>query len=136
VTEHFVPVRIHIQERPQDFKRFGAGWTPTVVITEPDGTERHRSVGFVAADDLLAQLQLGIAKVAYSREQFKDAQNAFQAVVERHPKADAAPEALYWQFVSAYKATGNVDFLKQARAALQSKYPEGEWAKKASVWGS
>ena len=105
------------------------------MITEPDGTERHRSVGFVAADDLLAQLQLGLAKAAFSRSEFKQAEPSFQAVVERHPQSDAAPEALYWQHVSAYKATGNSSHLRQALAALRAQYPQSEWTKKASVWG-
>ncbi len=136
VSEHFIPVKIHIKERPQDFGRFKAEWTPTLIVAEPDGTERHRSVGFLAADDLLAQLQLGLAKAAFSRAQFEEAQRAFQAVVEHYPRADAAPEALYWQFVSAYKATGKPEFLKQAGTELREKYPQTEWAKKASVWAS
>ena len=105
------------------------------MVAEPDGTERHRSVGFVGADDLLAQLQLGLAKGAFSRGEFKDAESAFRAVVERYPQSDAAPEALYWQHVSAYKATGDGNHLKQALTALRAKYPQSEWTKKASVWG-
>ena len=44
------------------------------------------------------------------------------------------PEAVYWSGVSAYKASGKADPLKQVGAQLQSQYPESEWAKKASVW--
>ncbi len=135
VTDHFVPVKIHVKERPQDFGRFKAEWTPTLIIAEPDGTERLRTVGFLAADDLLAQLQLGLAKAAFSRGEFEAAQRGFQAAAEEHPAADAAPEAVYWQFVSAYKANGRPEFLHQCREELQKRYPQSEWAKKSAVWG-
>jgi len=134
VGEHFVPIKIHIKERPQDFGRFKAEWTPTLIVAEPDGTERHRTVGFLPADDLLAQLQLGLAKAAFSRGQFKEAQEAFEAVAKRYPKADASPEAVYWAGVSAYKATGSPDPLQQTGKRLREKYPQSEWTKKASVW--
>ncbi len=134
ISEHFVPVKIHIKERPQDFGRFKAEWTPTLIVAEPDGTERHRSVGFLPADDLLAQLDLGLGKAAFSRGQFQQAREAFQSVVEHYPQADAAPEAVYWAGVSAYKASGSADSLKQAAIQLRQKYPQSEWTKKASVW--
>jgi hypothetical protein len=82
VTEHFVPVKIYIKERPQDFGRFKAEWTPTLILTEADGTERHRVVGFLPADDFLAQLYLGLAKAAFSRGQFVEAEAAFEMVVQ------------------------------------------------------
>jgi len=134
ISEHFVPVKIHIKERPQDFGRFKAEWTPTLIVAEPDGTERHRSVGFLPADDLLAQLDLGLGKAAFSRGQFQQAREAFQSVVEHYPQADAAPEAVYWAGVSAYKASDSADSLKQAAIQLRQKYPQSEWTKKASVW--
>ncbi len=136
VNEHFIPVKIHIKERPQDFGRFGAEWTPTLIVAEADGTERHRVVGFLPADDLVAQLQLGLAKAAFSRGKFQDAQRGFEGVANSYSKTDAAPEAVYWTAVSAYKATGKPEFLKQGGAKLREKYPQSEWAKKASVWVS
>ncbi len=136
VGEHFVPVKIHVKERPQDFGRFKAEWTPTVIVAEADGTERHRYVGYLPADDFLAQLELGLAKAAFSRGQFDAAQRAFRELVSRYPKTEAAPEAVYWSAVSAYKASGKPEFLKQGGAELQQKYPQSDWAKKGSVWVS
>ena len=134
VNEHFVPVKIHIKERPQDFGRFKAEWTPTLILAEPDGTERHRVVGFLPADDFLAQLHLGLAKAAFSRGQFGAAKTAFEMVATRHPQTDAAPEAVYWAAVSDYKATGNPEFLKKGGVDLRQRWPQSEWAKKGSVW--
>jgi TolA-binding protein len=134
VGEHFVPIKIHIKERPQDFGRFKAEWTPTVIVAEADGTERHRYVGYLPVDDFLAQLQLGLAKVAFSRGQFAEAQQSFAAVVHKHPQSEAAPEAVYWTAVSSYKATGKPEFLKQGGEQLRAEYPQSDWAKKGSVW--
>ncbi len=136
VSEHFVPVKIHVKERPQDFGRFKAEWTPTVIVAEADGTERHRYVGYLPAEDFLAQLELGLAKAAFSRGQFDAAQRAFRDLVTRYPKTEAAPEAVYWSAVSAYKASGKPESLKQGGAELQQKYPQSDWAKKGSVWVS
>jgi hypothetical protein len=134
IYRNFIPIKVHIKERPQDFKRFNAEWTPTAIIAEPDGTERFRFSGFLPVDDFLAQLQLGLAKATFSREQFEDAQRAFETVARDYPQSSAAPEAVYWAGASGYKRTGKPDALKQAGQELREKYPESDWAKKASVW--
>jgi hypothetical protein len=58
VNERFVPIKIHIKENPTGFERFGAQWTPTVIVADPDGTERYRFEGYLPAEDFLAQLGL------------------------------------------------------------------------------
>ena len=35
INQNFIPVKIHIKENPQSFERFGAQWTPTVIIASP-----------------------------------------------------------------------------------------------------
>jgi len=134
IAQHFIPVKIHIKEKPQDFQRFKAEWTPTLILAEPDGTERFRFSGFLPADDFLAELQLGLGKAAFSRGQFEEAKRDFDAVAKDHPQSDSAPEAIYWAGVSAYKQSGKPDPLKQAGEELRKKYPASEWAKKSSVW--
>jgi hypothetical protein len=136
INEHFIPIKIHVKERPQDFKRFKAEWTPTVIIAEPDGTERYHFEGFLPADDFIAHLQLGLAKAAFSRGEFDTARREFEAVANEHPESEAAAEALYWAGVSSYKASGKPDPLKQAAVRLREKYSQSEWAKKASVWAA
>lgn len=136
MSKYFVSVKIHLRERPQDFGRFKVEWTPTIILAEPDGRERYRFVGYLPAEDFLAQLQLGRAKAAFSRAQYEDAGHHFAAVVSRFPESEAAPEALYWSAVSAYKATSNPAFLKQGGEELRAKYPRSDWARKGSVWVS
>lgn len=134
VTENFVPVKIHIKEQPQTFERFGAQWTPTIIILDPDGVERHRIEGFLPADDFLAQLETGRGKIAFARSQFNEAERIFRSVRERYPAAGVAPEVSYWEGVSAYKASHDPKRLHEAAQRLKEAYPESEWARKASVW--
>ena len=58
IQENFIPARVHVKDQANDFKRFGerynAQWTPTLLVIDPSGTERHRIEGFLPADDLLA----------------------------------------------------------------------------------
>jgi thioredoxin-like negative regulator of GroEL len=135
IAGHFIPVKIHIKEQPATFKRFGAQWTPTLVVLDPDGSERYRFEGYLPASDFLAQLELGLAKSAFAREQWADATRNFRAIVQQFPQSDAAPEALYWAGVARYKA-GDSNALKETAAQFKAQYPESAWAKKASVWAA
>ena len=123
-----------MKEQPATFKRFGAQWTPTLVMLDPDGAERHRFEGFLPVEEFLSQLELGLAKSAFAREQWTEAEQRFRKIVERYPHTDAAPEALYWAGVSKYKGSGDASALKQTAAQFQEKYPGNVWAKKSSVW--
>lgn len=138
VVENFVPVRVHVREQADDFRRlgerFGAEWTPTILILDPTGVERHRIEGFLPADDFKAQLGLGLGRIHFSAGRFQEAENQFREVVERHPDGDAAPEALYWGGVSRYKRTNDPAALADTARAFQEEYTGTPWAKKASVW--
>jgi TolA-binding protein len=138
VTENFQAARINVHEQPADWKRFGerygVQWTPTILVIDPSGIERHRIEGFLPADDLLAQLALGFARSAFERQQFAEAERRFREVVERFPRSDAAPEALYWSGVARYKATSDAAALAQTADAFAQRYQDASWAKKASVW--
>jgi len=111
-------------------------WTPTVLIVDPGGEERHRIEGFLPADDFLGQLALGRAHAAFGMGRFGDAEAAYRAVVDRFPNGDAAPEALYWAGVSRYKATGEAPALADTARSFRERYQQSSWAKKASVWAS
>lgn len=134
ISSNFIPAKIHIKEQPQTFKRFGAQWTPTLLVMTPDGVEAHRIEGFLPVDDLLAQLTLGLGKALFKQEKFADAEKRFRAVVQNFPTTEAAPEAAYWAGVSAYKATNDAGKLKETHEVLSKKFPSSEWARKAMVW--
>ncbi len=138
ISENFLPALIHARDHRDDYRRFGerygAQWTPTILVLDPDGTERHRIEGFLPADDFLAQLALGLAHAAFKREAWDDAERRYREVVDRFPESDAAPEALYWTGVARYKHTGDSSALHDTARSFQSRYADSAWAKKASVW--
>jgi hypothetical protein len=138
VADHFIPIRVHVREHADEFKRLGARysaqWTPTILVLDPTGEERHRIEGFLPADDFLAQLALGLAHSAFTRGEFAEAERWFRDVVERYPTTEAGAEALYWAGVSRYKATGDATALADTAAKFRERYQETSWAKKASVW--
>ena len=139
ITERFIPVRIHVKHNADDFKRLGARfnaqWTPTVLVVDRDGEERHRIEGFLPADDFLGQLTLGLAQSAFARGEFSDAEPLFREVVEKYAQTEAAPEALYWAGVSRYKSAGDATALADTARAFTTQFQGTSWAKKASVWG-
>ena len=136
IRENFLPVRIHIKENPKGFERFGAQWTPTVIIADASGTERYRFEGFLPVEDYLAQLGLGLGKAAFANQNWAEAERRFREVAAQFPKSEAAAEALYWAGVSKYKAKGDAAALKETAEAFKSKYTDTQWAKKASVWAA
>ncbi len=129
---------MHVRDQAADFKRFGerysAHWTPTIVQLDPEGVEQHRVEGFLEADDLLAQLMLGLGRAAFKSRRWEEAEPHFREVVDRYPKSDAAPEALYWAGVSRYRQTGDPTALAETSAAFGRQYQDSTWAKKASIW--
>jgi len=133
IAENFIPVKIHIKEQPDTFKRFGVQWTPTLLTLDSDGVERYRFEGFLPANDFLAQLALGLAHTAFAHEQWREAEGRFRSIVQDFPETDAAPEALYWAGVSRYKG-GDPAALADTAKQFQSSYATTSWAKKASVW--
>lgn len=128
-----------MKDQPEDFRRFGqrysAQWTPTLLVLDPEGIERHRIEGFLPAQDLLPQLMLGLGHSEFSREHWEEAERHFRQIVDRFPHSDAAAEATYWSGVSRYKASGDAAALGDTARAFTRRYQESSWAKKASVWG-
>ena len=134
ITDNFVPARAHAKEQPEAFERFGAQWTPTILILDPNGTERHRFEGYLPAPDFLAQLRLGLAHAAKARNDWADAERRYREVADDPSAGDVAPEALYWAGVSKYKGSGDPSALAETAEAFKSRFTESAWAKKASVW--
>jgi len=136
ITENFIPVRFDVRKDAQPMERFGANWTPTILILDSDGNERHRIEGFLPKDDFLAQIKLGLAHAAFVAKRFDESERRFREIVEKHPNSESAPEAQYWAGVSKYKGTGNGAALGETAQAFQQRYQDSQWAKKASVWAA
>jgi TolA-binding protein len=140
ITANFLPVRVHVQRNRDEYKelaaRYNAQWTPTVLVLDRKGEERHRIEGFLPAEDFLAQLEFGVAQVAMADQQFGDAEQRFRQVIDQHAGSDLAPAALYWAGVARYKATGDPSALKDTADQFKERYTDSAWAKRASVWAA
>jgi hypothetical protein len=138
VNESFVPVRVHVKDNAAAFKqlgdRFGALWTPTILIIDATGKERHRIEGFLPAEDLVPQLQLGAAHLSFANADYQTAARLFDQILTERRSNDAAAEAQYWAGVSRYKATGDPTSLKETARLFKERFQDTAWAKKASVW--
>ena len=129
-----MPLAAHIKEHPAYFHRFDALWTPSVLILDPNGEERYRIEGYLPVDEFRAQLELGLARVAFMNKKFADAEQRYAAVVDRYANTKAAPEALYWKGVSHYKATNDHTVLGELPELFRQKYPDSIWALKTAAW--
>ncbi|HUP45327.1 MAG TPA: thioredoxin family protein [Thermoanaerobaculia bacterium] len=134
IREQFVPFRAHVKEQGEVFQRFGAEWTPTAIVADADGTERHRFEGFLPKPDLLAQLRLGLAHAARARHEYADAEKRYRELADGGGPEDIAAEAQYWAGVSRYKATNDPSGLTDTAKAFRERFANTTWAKKASVW--
>jgi hypothetical protein len=135
VSKNFIPVRLHVKKHPEAMGRFGADWTPTVMLLDPNGQERHRIEGFLPADDFLAQLELGLGHLYFKTGRFAESEKQFRDVVDKLPNTTSAAEAQYWAGVSKYKGGGDASALTATAAAFKQRYADTDWAKKASIWG-
>ena len=124
----------HIKEHPVWFHRFDVLWTPTVLIFDADGSERHRIEGYLPNAEFRAQLELGLARVAFMHKQWADAERRYSEIVRNYRDSATAPEALYWQGVSHYKGTNDHAALGELAQQFKQKYQDTIWAEKASVW--
>ena len=138
VNENFLPARVHVKDDADAFQRYGekynAHWTPTVLELDPNGEEQSRLEGFLPLDDFLGQLMLGRGHMDFKQGEWAAAEKRFRDIVEKLPKSDAAPEALYWAGVSRYKGSHDPGALKETAKAFATRYKDSSWAKKASIW--
>lgn len=123
-----------MKEQSEAFERFGVQWTPTVLLLDSDGSERHRFEGYLPAPDFLAQLKLGLAHAAKARGDWAEAERRYREVANDSSVPEAAAEALYWAGVAKYKASGDPSALASTAQAFQTRFTDSSWAKKASVW--
>jgi hypothetical protein len=125
---------VHIKENAASFHRFDVLWTPTVLVKDSAGVERHRLEGYLPNDEFRAQLALGLARIAFMHKEWPEAERRYADVAQKLPGTAAAPEATYWAAVSHYKATNDHTVLGEVAGRLNQTYRDSIWTKKASVW--
>ena len=131
-----MPYTVNLRENQAVPERFDVTWTPTVLVLDPEGTERHRIEGYMPNREFRAQLEMGLARAAFKAGRFDEAEQRYGHVVSAYSDTPAAAEALYWRGVSHYKGTNEGAALGEVARQLKEQYPESEWAKKAVVWSA
>lgn len=136
IEEEFIPLKSQCfwDKRTELMKQFDIVWTPTLLIHDPEGKEHYRIVGYVPTDDLLAHLKFGKGKLFFNRHNYADAIAQFKSVIEQHPDAGVAPEAVFFLGVAEYFKTHDAKVLRRAYETLTSKYPQSEWARRAKSY--
>lgn len=133
LTERFVPVKVKILEDPKMATCYGVNWTPTFIVTDAEGKEHYRFFGFFPSMDFMARLTLAEGYAKLNLGQCEAAAKNFEEVATRFSEAESAPEAIYMCGVAKYKGGGgNRDLLVAEWRKLVQKFPNSEWAKKAS----
>ncbi len=130
IEQYAIPLRVPHNHQPLAAD-FGVTWTPTIIILDKSGTEHHRTVGFLDADDLKASVLLGTAKIFSDDEKFENALDFLEKLIKNHPQSGFTPEAIFLQGVCRYKSTHNPQLLKEAYQQLNERYPESQWTKRA-----
>ena len=138
IQQHFEPVRVNAISQSDLYQkmasRFDVNWTPTVLVLDAGGKERHRISGYLPPPSFAAQLLLGLGQAAFAAKKLDEAEKWFRQIVDKYPHTPEAPEAVYWAGVSKYKATGDAAALKATAQLFSDMYQDSTWATKASVW--
>ncbi len=108
-------------------RRFRQAWTPDLRVLDRDGVELYRWNGYLPPYEFLAQLLAAEAQGWLRLGENERAAEGFATVVEQHPTAACAPEALYFLGVARYKASHESKDLVGAWHALKTRYPESTW---------
>ena len=77
---------------------------------------------------------MGLARVAFIKKDWADAERRYTAVIENHPDSHYAPQAVYYRGVSRYSASHDAAELANTGKDLTEKYPGNEWQLRSIPW--
>jgi thioredoxin-like negative regulator of GroEL len=133
LADHFVAARINSDERPDLAREFGVFWTPTLVTLHHLGHLLRETIGYLPPAEMLPELTLTAALYDLRSARAGEAEAQFQEVVDRFGASSAAPEALYWKGLAAYRRSKDKEDLWIAWRELAAAYPESIWAQKTTL---
>jgi hypothetical protein len=135
-----VPVKLDAREATDVASGFHLAWTPTLVAVHPQASERspfgvpvRQVVGFLPPGELRAELELMAALVDLRGGRAEAARERLHGMRTRFAGAHAAPEAMYWEGVARFRATGNKDRLFEVWRELVDAYPASAWALRTTL---
>lgn len=90
LNERFVPVRLHLVDEAATVKTLAVGWTPGLVVLDPDGRQHRRMFGFHPPADFVAELALGWLMEAIDRGHGPQARERAKVALEVHARRPRA----------------------------------------------
>lgn len=136
ISELFIPVQIDTQDGSQMtteiVKRFRQVWTPDLRIIDHEGVELYRWNGYLPPAEFLPQLLAGRAQALLRSDRGKEATEAYVDVLRKFPTSFVAPEAAYFNAVSAYRLSHEPADLLENWGWLQKRFPMSDWRVKQS----
>ena len=103
---------------------------------DPEGEERWRLEGYLSRDEFRADLEMGLARVAFMKKDWAEAERRYAGILERYPDSHFAPEAIYYKGVSRYSASHDGAELAAVAKTFDEKYQDTEWAMRSRPWSS
>ena len=101
---------------------------------DEEGKERWRLEGYLPKDEFRAFLEMGLARVAFMKKNFTDAEQRYKNIIERFPASKFAPEAVYYLGVSRYSVSHDHVVLGDTAKELAEKYLDNEWQLRSLPW--
>lgn len=130
INKNVIPLQVASDAQPLAAD-FNIKWTPSLVTLGADGSEHHRTVGFLAPEELIPSLLLGIAKVHFDADRYSEAMLFLNRLLSEYAASDSTPEAVFLLGVCRYKSSSKPAPLKEAYEKLLAEYPDSEWTRRA-----
>lgn len=131
---HVVNTKAPTPEGRDLLRRFRLQWEPGLLFFDGRGNELRRVVGYRSPSRFVAELRLALAKRELLYREFKSALEHLDEARAAAPRAETAPEALFWAGIVRYRiAGGDKGVLEQAWSELERDYPDSRWWDAADV---
>jgi thioredoxin-related protein len=93
ISQNLIAMRLEANDPPSWARSYAIQYTPTVLILDDTGKERHRAVGFLSPQEFIPNLMFGIAKTFYEAGNTKKAKAFLKRLLSEYPSSQIAPQA-------------------------------------------
>lgn len=134
IERECAPVTCDADENQDLALKYHVDWTPCFVITDENGAEMERWVGFLPAEEFIEQMLLSKGLADFHLNRLSDAHEELEELIEKHPSSEFVPEAEYFLGALNYRLTGDRVKLVDACRDIAARFPDSIWTKKCSIW--
>jgi len=134
IEREFGPVDCDTGSDTELAERYRIDWTPTFVVTDEQGDELERWVGYLPPADFMAQAMLSKALADFHIGRYTETIGLLEELVEKYPHSELVPEAEYYTGAASYRECGDMVKMSRASEDLSRKFPDSLWTKKCSIW--